>query len=135
MNNDKELLELAAKAAGIKQHSDCGCGHLFLVNGAYITWNPLRSNPSSHRSRSSRTWKGNEMNQRILELARKAGVRDDEFRFEFPEPRYLERFYQLAHQDGQKQMRERAAKAASSQEIDGSDWIAETIRDLEITNE
>ena len=38
---DKELLELAAKAAGIEQHPDGGCEHLYFVNEAYTDWNPL----------------------------------------------------------------------------------------------
>lgn len=31
----------------------------------------------------------------IIELARQAGVRDDEYRFEFSEPKYLKRFAEL----------------------------------------
>ena len=46
---DRELLELAAKAAGIKQHPDHGCEHLFLINGAYITWNPLANDGDALR--------------------------------------------------------------------------------------
>jgi hypothetical protein len=35
------------------------------------------------------------MNQELIEMARQAGVRDDEHRFEFSEYKYLERFAAL----------------------------------------
>ncbi len=35
------------------------------------------------------------MNQELIEMARRAGVRDDEHRFEFSEYKYLERFAAL----------------------------------------
>lgn len=40
-NSNLELLKFAAKAAGIQQHRDGGCDHLFFVDGRYVEWNPL----------------------------------------------------------------------------------------------
>lgn len=83
------------------------------------------------------------MKDRILELAKQAGFTDGDVSVF---PKLIERFYQLAHQDGQKQMRERAAVSAwiHYAEICKSEginphhygkWIASNaIRNLEIQN-
>jgi hypothetical protein len=44
MSSDRELLELAAKAAGLEHHGYCTDGFLFIGDGekgAYDRWNPL----------------------------------------------------------------------------------------------
>ncbi len=45
----------------------------------------------------------------IIKLAREAGVRDDGYRFEFSEFRYLERFFQAAYAAGAAAEREACA--------------------------
>lgn len=71
------------------------------------------------------------MNPRILELAKKATVFDCSSLWYVGCEDELEAFYQLAHQDGQKQMRERAAKVA--EEIRQVGKSGDDIRNLEIT--
>jgi len=56
----------------------------------------------------------------IIEIARQAGVRDDEYRFEFSELKYLERFAELvaAHE------REECAKLCDDMDDDVVDGYA-----------
>ena len=62
--------------------------------------------------------------RQVLDMAREAGVRDDEHRFEFSEYKYLERFAELVRADE----REACAKVCEdAPEPDGRD-LADAIR-------
>ena len=59
---------------------------------------------------------------KIIELARQAGVRDDEHRFEFSEYKYLERFAALvaAHE------REECIKVCMESKVQAMDFTGDT---------
>lgn len=74
------------------------------------------------------------MNDRILELAKQADM-DTMWDFTPGFTRRLESFYKLAHADGQRAMRERAAKEAKQLLAHWSnESVSASIRNLEITN-
>ena len=54
----------------------------------------------------------------IIEMARQAGVRDDENIFEFSQYKYLERFAKLVAE----REREACAKVCEAQEDNGGEW-------------
>ena len=60
----------------------------------------------------------------IMEMAREAGVRDDEHRFEFSEYKYLERFAELVRDDERK-ARAKVADGWPDYDVQG---LAEVIR-------
>jgi hypothetical protein len=67
----------------------------------------------------------------IIRMARVAGVRDDGYRFEFSEYKYLERFAALVRTEAQAEEREACAKVCETDGIGAKyqgDVYAEVIR-------
>jgi len=58
--------------------------------------------------------------EEIMRMAREAGVRDDGYRFEFSEFRYLERFFKAAYAAGAAAEREACAMVAEQRSEPGT---------------